>query len=537
MGTQTSVAVQTQTSPGLLTPGLLRRAGNETVFPSGNRVSIVDDALTGRSRGDQAAASLNGQRLILDQSGNQAIEIDRAWPTSIETAQINPATAVGQKLFLESSKGLPPDQRLNLTQANGKKIHRFLRANEANIRSSTEVQIYDVNGRTQMVRNILTQYHSISIDDCIKEGRVLFQEGFDPSSHIPNQKGPFPATTLNPAINADHQQRYFNIVDNNVAVKLIQHTLTYDGWNKLNQKASIFTYVNSMGKKEFHAKTMLFLLQQRINPTTETSMDGYLQKLLKAKLSQFGNDVSDLVVYLTENYTILFDHGQAPPNIRRIVLDALGSGQNSAFNSYVSRLEDNFEMNGVRVRLEADQIMVLAEEKFLDMKEQGVWNQVDPRDAEIMALVTQVKELQEARNANANASALATANGNGSGTSSNLPFDLNNKDTWTKIKVGNRKVFEWRTKYQGDSLMVLGKLNLWCPHCKMYGWHKPEKCNKLKSGETSDNGNSNSSSGGQNAGDTKLNFTKELKSVLSTQLCISDEDIDKLFERAGAPGN
>ena len=118
--------------------------------------------------------------------------------------------------------------------------------------------------------------------------------------------------------------------------------------------------------------SMLFLLEQRVNPTTETSMNGYLQALQNAKLNQYGNDVSELVNFLTENYTILHDHGQAPTNFRRIALDALGSGPNSTFNSYVARLEDNFEMNGMRVRLEPDQIMVLAKEKYLDMKEQKI---------------------------------------------------------------------------------------------------------------------------------------------------------------------
>ena len=57
----------------------------------------------------------------------------------------------------------------------------------------------------------------------------------------------------------------------------------------------------------------------------------------------------------------------------------------------------------------------------------------------------------------------------------------------------------------------------------------------MKSKGTTGDGNANS--GGKTAGNTNLSFTKELKFVLSTQLFISDEDIDKIFERAGAPGN
>ena len=133
----------------------------------------------------------------------------------------------------------------------------------------------------------------------------------------------------------------------------------------------------------------------------------------------------------------------------------------------------------MRVRLEYDQIMMLAEEKFLDMKERKVWNQVDPRDAQLMSLTTQLNELKEARNANTDAAAHTTANGNGGGNSSKLPFDINNKKTWTKVK--GTRIFEWRTKYQGDTLTVLKKTITGVHIVKFYGWHKPEYYNKLKS--------------------------------------------------------
>ena len=172
----------------------------------------------------------------------------------------------------------------------------------------------------------------------------------------------------------------------------------------------------------------------------------------------------------------------------------------------------------------------LAEEKYLDMKERGIWHQVDPRDAQLMSLTTQLRELKEARTTEA--TALATTGENKGGTSSELPFDLQNKKTWTKIK-GSR-IFTWRTIYKGDTIVVLGKTNYWCPLCKMYGFHKPEKCNK-KSDENKSS--SQAKNDGQSGSTPNLGFTKELKSVLSTQLCISDEDIDKMFERSGAPGN
>ena len=185
-------------------------------------------------------------------------------------------------------------------------------------------------------------------------------------------------------------------------------------------------------------------------------MELLLKKLQNAKLAQFGNSVSDLVVFLTDTYAVLFDHGQAPVNWRRIAVDALGSGTNANFNQYVSRLEDQYENPaGMRVRLEADQILVLAEERYLDMRERGVWNVTDPKDAEIMALTTKVNALLQAQQTAATALTTSTSGG-GSSVGEDKPFDLQDK-TWKKIP--GTKMFEWHTIPQGDEIVVCGRKN------------------------------------------------------------------------------
>ena len=65
-------------------------------------------------------------------------------------------------------------------------------------------------------------------------------------------------------------------------------------------------------------------------------------------------------------YKILKENGRAPENYRRLLLDSLVAGPNHQFNNTACR------------------------SKYNNMSKKKQWNQVDPRDTQILALTTQV---------------------------------------------------------------------------------------------------------------------------------------------------
>ena len=67
----------------------------------------------------------------------------------------------------------------------------------------------------------------------------------------------------------------------------------------------------------------------------------------------------------------------------------------------------------------------------------------------------------------------------------------------------------------------------------MYVTHKPQRCPKNPD-RKKDASASASTSGGNNS---NLTLKQNLKAALSTNLCMSDEDIDKLLAQAEEPGN
>ena len=71
----------------------------------------------------------------------------------------------------------------------------------------------------------------------------------------------------------------------------------------------------------------------------------------------------------------------------------------------------------------------------------------------------------------------------------------------------------------------------------LYGFHKPENCKKNPANKTGNPPASNPSAATDQEKAikaSKLKLTSDLRSVLCSELCMPDADIDKIFERAGA---
>ena len=153
-------------------------------------------------------------------------------------------------------------------------------------------------------------------------------------------------------------------------------------------------------------------------------------------------------------------------------------------------------------------------------------------------MYTHISELETAA-ANANAAVLATSK---NGTATNGTNDgLDEFFPGTKVK-------KWRTIPGPAHVKMEGKDCWICPHHKRTEapiWdglcctHKPNRCfrnpnNKKK--DTPADGASSTAASSENS-TSKLTLKENLKAALSSELCMSNDDIDKLLEHAEGQGN
>ncbi len=229
------------------------------------------------------------------------------------------------------------------------------------------------------------------------------------------------------------------------------------------------------------------------------------------------------------DYKTLKDNGHAPDttSYRRYLINALQSGKNHEFNSYIQRINDDIQSGiGVHKSITPEDLIQAARSKYNNMVEDKSWGKVDPKDAVIMALTTKITALEKKVAAPTNPlpknTALAT-----SGPASNIDA--------------------WRKKFDGASKEVNGRKWYWCPKHKLEGvydslylTHHPDKHDEnvafWKKNKEAARQAKEPAPGAEKkdkqSNPSSLGLNPRLKQVLMTSGCLSEADVDRLFKEA-----
>ena len=246
------------------------------------------------------------------------------------------------------------------------------------------------------------------------------------------------------------------------------------------------------------------------------------------KLHVYGNDVGLMCNDIQKTNERIEQLKSKCSSILRYTIQALLSGPNAEFNSFVNRIKQDVESNtGPHKDDKYTDVIDAARTIYNNMDEAGEWNKVNPTDAKLLALTTKIEQLEKDKVALA-----AAAKSPPSNTANN---DRNNDGRNSNLVGGVEK---WRTIKKADTITVNGKDWHWCPHHKhpqghfdgLYCAHKPEDhkdwvANKYKNRNRSNNQNSNQQQNGQ---DKKLTISARMKEVLCSRLMLSDEDADAI---------
>ncbi len=133
---------------------------------------------------------------------------------------------------------------------------------------------------------------------------------------------------------------------------------------------------------------------------------------------------------------------------------ALKTGPNADFNSFMDCIIDYIQLGiGFNKDIATEELIIATHTKYNNMVEDKSWGHVDPSDAKILALTTNLKTLEKDGGPKPNAAAYSTDRSN---------------------PVGSGKKFnpleEWRKKFDGDIKEVNGHTSWWCKHHKTKGY-------------------------------------------------------------------
>ena len=219
-------------------------------------------------------------------------------------------------------------------------------------------------------------------------------------------------------------------------------------------------------------------------------------------------------------------------SILRYTIQALLTGPNDDFNQFMKRIKQDVESGtGVHKNDTFKDVLDAARALYNNMDESDEWNKVNPTDAKLLALTTQVEQLQKENVALAAAAKSPPSDGSSGRTTAG--------GGGKNLKGG---VEEWRTIKKGDSIVRNGKTFYWCPYHKhpdgysngLYCVHKPENHIQWQNNKTRNRNRSNQNTNGQDSANSNNDQSKKLvpnsrmKEVLCSRLMLSDEDADAI---------
>ncbi len=459
------------------------------------------------------------------------------WKTNPFNGDFNPGTKTGQQIFIKKSKGPADGTRFELTKDNASKIHQFFKAWASTLGNCISIPIeYAADGSVSKLANLIHQHSKILLADVQRRAHKRFSTIIAPGDPIPN--APFVSSDIDPAANNAHKAVFYDRVNAAVLSKLIENTLSPVSYQDLLLHQDSFSFIDATtGEIHFDGPTMLKIILTQIDPDTIVGMDTLKAQLETMKLHKFGNDVGKMLTRMMSIYQTLKENGHEPDSWRRYLYTALKSGPNADYNAFLQRIIDDIQSgHGYHKDITPDMLIVAARTKYNNMVEDKSWGKVDPRDAKIMALITKLDQMEKARPNQPRSDAAANAT-NGGKTDSRFST-----------------IEDWRKKFDGDVKTVEGKTFYWCKHHKSeeYGYnglyvssHSPENhdaWSKDKKNAKDGRFKPKNNPPAANSTDAKkekdsapkatLGLNDKLKQVLMTNVSLSADDVDKLFQQA-----
>ena len=150
----------------------------------------------------------------------------------------------------------------------------------------------------------------MSLHDCQREALAIYRNTPLPHSD-PIPAAPFTLDTFDLANNDDHKATFYKRVNCNVVANLIKNGLSETGYSNLLLQKENFEFRNqTTGEVELHRPTMLFLIWEKVDPSTLVGLDLILTKLETCKLGDHGNNVDTMLTHMDFLNKTLVENGR-----------------------------------------------------------------------------------------------------------------------------------------------------------------------------------------------------------------------------------
>jgi hypothetical protein len=218
----------------------------------------------------------------------------------------------------------------------------------------------------------------------------------------------------------------------------IFNSLSEESKKSIRSKSELWKWTSTDGEEFYDGVTMLQILVTKVKPSTRVGLTDLKDKIRSAKLANFSENVADMLDHMNDIYLEILKSSGSHEDFLMDIFNALLTSKNEVFKSFIQRSKDDWETGS---NIEPDELIATATEKYNNMVRQKNWKTSESSNSKIVALATQVKELQDQL----------------SKSSSGPSKTTNDK------KTPFLEVAEWRkTKSFGNSVEKDGRQWHWC---------------------------------------------------------------------------
>ena len=455
------------------------------------------------------------------------------WTENPTQEDFNPGTSTGQKTFDRLSKGHPEGKLYGLSIKEATEFNVYLKARSPSFGTCINHIPCEWNATGQPTRhvNIVEQYQSVELEVLQRAAHKRYANELQVGNPIPAL--PWNARTLDPANDPTDRVTFFDRVRSAVIIEFLNNSLEPNALAAIALEKEKFTFTDASGNEKQDGPTKLYLYLKKLDPSTAINIENHRRLIETCRLQKFDMNVTDMVVFIESHFKTIIDNGGEynEKTYIRHIFDALLSGPNAKFNTHFEMIKTDVQSGmGFHSNITAKKLLTAAQTLFNNLESTDEWTKVDPKEARLLALQTELTQVKT------NYAALATLQSQGQG---NKPKTGGNSGNNTEKING---VDKWRTIKKGDTIEVDGVTWHWCGEHKSPHWdglyyrdHTPATHAQWKIGREAlkaktkkDKSLSNQKPQNTSGAKKDLTISSKLRTALASNLCISEDDIKRI---------
>ena len=317
---------------------------------------------------------------------------------------INPGTTRGQKLFTEACSALNEADKLTASVENQHVVMEHIMSLVQKFRWGPQVLAVKLASDLTTTKSIITESHALSLEDFKVQAYKIWGGGLENASSIPvhsaTNRCNLILTDLNVTAASTNQEKsiFYARVRSTMIRRAIEGHYSVKTLKNLRLQRKDYEWRNpTTGFVEEDGATMLKIIIDIIKPSLKVGLRRFKDVITTATAKKYNEDPIEMLNTMESAYDeITIKRNKTHDTYMSDLFEALKTFKNKVFVDFITRHEDAWEADASDdTPAKIDSFILTVRTKYNNMKDRELWDIVDPANAKILALTTQLASVEK----------------------------------------------------------------------------------------------------------------------------------------------